>query len=79
MAPQARRKLERFEGMDPSFGESREAKLVKDILVHFEAFDVDGFTQTVYEYDSISKLDAWKTTVLLKVKSALKESGDSLT
>jgi hypothetical protein len=33
----------------------------------------------VFEYDSISKLDSFKTSMLLKVKNALKEGGDSLT
>jgi len=65
--------------MDPTFSDTRECKLVKDVLAQFEALDVDAFTQVVFEYDSISKLDAWKTSVLLKVKNAIKESGDSLT
>lgn len=78
-APQARAKLEKYEGQDPSFSESRECKLVKDLLSHCEAFDTDGFTQVVFEYDQISKLDSWKTSMLLKTKVALKEGGDSLT
>lgn len=77
--PQARAKLDKYEEMDPSFSDSREAKLVKDLLVHCQAFDTEQFTQTVFEYDSVSKLDAWKTGMLLKVKVALKEGGDSLT
>lgn len=76
---QARAKLEQYEGMDPSFSDSREAKLVKDLLVACEAFDAEQLTQAVFEYDQISKLDSWKTSMLLKVKQALKEGGDSLT
>ncbi|KAG8465843.1 hypothetical protein KFE25_005413 [Diacronema lutheri] len=75
----ARAKLEQYEGMDPSFSDSREAKLVKDLLVACEAFDAEQLTQAVFEYDQISKLDSWKTSMLLKVKQALKEGGDSLT
>ena len=65
--------------MDPSFSDARECKLCKDLLVQCEAFDVDAFTQVVFEYDSISKLDPWKTTLLLKIKNVIKEGGDSLT
>jgi hypothetical protein len=31
--------------MDPSFSDSRECKLIKDMLVHCEAYDAEGFTQ----------------------------------
>ncbi|KAJ1635491.1 soluble NSF attachment protein alpha isoform [Pavlovales sp. CCMP2436] len=75
----ARAMLERYEGQDPSFSESRECKLVKDVLAHCEAFDVEAFTQVIFEYDQIAKLDTWKTSILLKVKNSLKEGGDSLT
>lgn len=34
--------------------------------------DVDAFTQAVVEYDSISKLDQWKTSILLRIKNSIK-------
>jgi len=40
--------------------------------------DVDMFTEKVIEYDKLTKLDDWKTTVLLKIKKGISE-GPSLT
>jgi alpha-soluble NSF attachment protein len=37
-----------------------------------ETNDVEAFTNAVVEFDSISKLDAWKTSILLKIKKGIK-------
>jgi alpha-soluble NSF attachment protein len=39
-----------------------------------EECDIEVFTDAVAEYDSVSKLDKWKTTLLLRIKNAMKES-----
>lgn len=39
--------------------------------------EIDGFTQVVKDYDSISRLDPWHTTLLLRVKKRL-SAGDDL-
>jgi len=41
---------------------------VKSLIGHMEENDVDGFTETVKSYDSISRLDPWFTTILLRIK-----------
>ena len=35
--------------------------------------DVDAFTEAVKAYDSISRLDSWHTTLLLKVKKTIND------
>jgi len=40
----------------------------------YEDMDVEKFTNEVYEFDQVSKLDKWKTTVLLRIKNKLKDS-----
>ena len=62
--------------MDVSFCDSREAKLLDNLIEAIEEEDVDKFTNFTYEYDSISKLDNWKTTLLLRVKKALQQAGE---
>lgn len=62
--------------MDVSFCDSREAKLLDSLIEAIEEEDVDKFTNVTYEYDSISKLDNWKTTLLLRVKKALQQAGE---
>jgi len=61
---------------------SRECKLLDDLCAAFKDGSVDAFTDAVYSYDQISKLDPWKTSVLLKVKQSIQKAsgqGDDLT
>jgi alpha-soluble NSF attachment protein len=44
-----------------------------------EESDVERFTGAVYQYDQVTKLDNWKTGVLLRVKKALEEDEGGLT
>ena len=44
---------------------------VQALLNHLEDANVDGFTEAVKEYDSISRLDQWYTTMLLRVKKTI--------
>jgi len=30
----------------------------------------------LFQYDQLSKLDKWKTTLLLRIKSSIEESGE---
>jgi len=68
----ARRALEKYQEMDVTFASQRECKFLEQILDAAEKYDVDAFTQAVVEYDSISKLDQWKTSILLKIKNSIK-------
>lgn len=50
---------------------SREGKLLADLVAAFKDGNSEAFTDAVYNYDQISKLDPWKTSVLLKIKNQL--------
>lgn len=41
------------------------------LMNHLEDQNVDAFTDTVKEYDSISRLDQWYTTMLLRIKKSI--------
>eukprot|EP00268_Persea_americana_P003630 TRINITY_DN110_c0_g1_i5.p1 TRINITY_DN110_c0_g1~~TRINITY_DN110_c0_g1_i5.p1 ORF type:complete len:290 (-),score=69.81 TRINITY_DN110_c0_g1_i5:263-1132(-) len=74
--------LERYEELDPTFSGTREYKFLADLAASIDEEDVDRFTNAIKEFDSMTRLDAWKTTLLLKVKNALKakeEEEDDLT
>ncbi|CAJ0939089.1 unnamed protein product, partial [Mesorhabditis belari] len=60
--------LKRYEDASPSFAETREAKLVKEILATLEGQNEDAFTEAVTKYNKISPLDPWMTSLLVKVK-----------
>ncbi len=54
--------------MDATFEDTREHKLLGDLAAAMEAGDVPTFTSVVQEFDSMSRLDQWKTTLLLRAK-----------
>lgn len=44
-----------------------------------EQGDVDAFQEAVFNYDQVTKLDNWKTGVLLRIKKGLESEVDGLT
>ncbi|GKU92214.1 hypothetical protein SLE2022_072470 [Rubroshorea leprosula] len=64
--------LERYQELDPSFSGTREYRLLADIASSIDEEDVAKFTDVVKEFDSMTPLDPWKTTLLLRVKEKLK-------
>jgi soluble NSF attachment protein len=62
--------------MYPAFSDSRECKFVKQILEKLEDQDIEGFTKVVEDYDSVSRLDQWFTTILLKIKKQVQQEPD---
>ena len=67
---------ERFASLDMSFRDSREGKFCNDLVECVEQFDPEGFATVCFEYDRISKLDAWKTSILYKIKLTIMDQGD---
>jgi len=76
---QANDKFNKYCSMDVSFEESREGKFLQNLIEKVLGQDIEGFTTEVAEYDSITKLDPWKTTVLLTVKNQMKDAEEDLT
>ncbi len=68
--------MSRYSSLDFSLRESREGKFAEDLITAVNAFDSEGFATACYEYDRISKLDPWKTTILLSVRKSVEGEGD---
>ncbi|CAI9758859.1 unnamed protein product [Fraxinus pennsylvanica] len=64
--------LDKYQDMDPTFSRTREYKLLADLAAAVDDEDVAKFTAAVKEFDTITRLDTWKTTLLLQVKETLK-------
>ena len=62
-----------------TFESTREAKFAKALIEAIEAGDTEAFTGAVFEYDRISKLDNWKTAILLKIKRNLEAADGDFT
>ncbi|XP_015595646.1 alpha-soluble NSF attachment protein [Cephus cinctus] len=72
----AQHAIERYSEQYPAFQDSREYKLLKTLIEHVEEQNLEGFTEAVKEYDSISRLDQWYTTVLLRIKKQVNDNPD---
>ncbi|KAG0811240.1 hypothetical protein G6F29_003213 [Rhizopus arrhizus] len=63
--------LANYCNMDASFESTREYTLLSGIVDCINQGDIERYTQIVYDYDKLTRLDAWKTAVLLKIKNTI--------
>ncbi|KAI2632029.1 TPR-like protein [Hypoxylon sp. NC1633] len=70
------RALEKYRDLDPTFPSTREYQLITDLAAAIEAGDQDQFTDKLFQFDQMSKLDKWKTTILVRVKNNIEEAGE---
>lgn len=70
------RALEKYRDMDPTFPSQREHQLLVDLYEAVEAGDQEMFADKLFQYDQMSKLDKWKTVILLKIKNSIEEKGE---
>ncbi|KUI67249.1 hypothetical protein VM1G_03523 [Cytospora mali] len=68
------RALEKYRDMDPGFATQREHQLLIDLIAAIEEGDQEKFADKLYAYDQMSKIDKWKTAILLRIKSAIEEA-----
>jgi alpha-soluble NSF attachment protein len=65
--------LSRYRDMDPSFTQQREHQLLVDLTEAVREGDDEAFADKLFQYDQLTKLDKWKTTLLLRVKNAIQK------
>lgn len=63
--------LEKYRSLDPRFAGSREGDLLAAMAEALESQDVEMFVDKLSDYDQMTKLDAWKTKFLVKVKDQM--------
>ncbi|KAH8919659.1 TPR-like protein [Atractiella rhizophila] len=68
--------LDNYVSQDPGFSQTREFKFLSAIADAYEKSDKDQYATEVKEYDSLTKLDSWKTRVLLQIKNAIPDLED---
>jgi len=72
----AEQAMAKYENLDYTFGDSREGKFASALIAAFNGHDVEGFSTACYEFDRISKLNPWQTSILVKVKRSIDDGGD---
>ncbi|KAL2095030.1 hypothetical protein ACEWY4_009749 [Coilia grayii] len=70
--------IQRYEGMFPAFSDSRECKLLKKLLDAHDEQNVDAYTDAIKEFDTITRLDQWQTTMLLRIKKTIQDEESDL-
>jgi alpha-soluble NSF attachment protein len=63
----------RYGNQDVTFSSTREVKFVNALFEATEAGDIEAYTRAVGEFDQITRLDNWKTAILLKIKRGLEQ------
>ncbi|KAF9975059.1 hypothetical protein BGZ73_001419 [Actinomortierella ambigua] len=61
----------RYCEMDVTFSSTRECQFLQAILDAVDSTDVELFTTKVIEFDNLTKLDNWKTKILLEIKKSI--------
>ena len=61
----------------PAFEDSREFKLVTKLIEAHDNNSPDGFAEAIAEYDKITRIDEWLTTILLRIKKTISSAGGS--
>lgn len=70
--------VQRYEAMFPAFSDARECKLLKKLLDAHDEQNIDAYTEAIKEFDSISRLDQWQTTMLLRIKKTIQDEENDL-
>lgn len=70
------RALASYRELDPTFASTREHGLLVDLTEAVEQGDQEVFADKLFEFDRMSKLDKWKTTLLLRIKNGIEEKGE---
>ncbi|KAH8705637.1 vesicular-fusion protein sec17 [Talaromyces proteolyticus] len=67
------RALESYRNIDPTFASTREHQLLVDLSEAVEQGEQDAFADKLFQFDQLSKLDKWKTTLFLRIKDTIEE------
>ncbi|KAE8353492.1 soluble NSF attachment protein [Aspergillus coremiiformis] len=70
------RALENYRDIDTTFASTREHQLLVDLVQTIEQGDQEAFADKLFQYDQLSKLDKWKTTLLLRIKNNIEEQAE---
>lgn len=68
-----KRAVESYRELDPNFASTREHMLLTDLIGSVEEGDQEGFSDKLFQFDQLSKLDKWKTAILVRIKNNIEK------
>ncbi|KAG9395766.1 NSF attachment protein [Carpediemonas membranifera] len=72
----ARQNLSIYADIDHTLPGSREYKFIEKLIEAFESTSADDWAQACADYDSIARLNRWKTTMLLRGRDHIEGAGE---
>jgi len=70
--------VDKYKDLHPAFEPTRECKLIENCVQAFQEDDVNKFTDFLFNYDKIYRLDSWTSSLLLTIKRALQNEPHQL-
>jgi alpha-soluble NSF attachment protein len=70
------RALESYRDIDPTFTSTRENQLLTDLTEAVEHGDQEAFSDKLFQFDQLSRLDKWKTALFVRIKDSIEEAGE---
>jgi alpha-soluble NSF attachment protein len=65
--------VNKYKSQDTTFASTREAKFLDVLIEAVEAGDMAAFTNSAFEFDQVTKLDNWKTSIMLRIKRGIQD------
>lgn len=69
-------KVSDYKDLHAQFESSRECQFLDALAATWDEKDLEKFTDAVYDFDQIQKLDNWKSGILLAIKNRMKAIAD---
>ncbi|CAI5747344.1 unnamed protein product [Peronospora destructor] len=69
-------KWDEFQDIDYTFADSREGRFLQQMNQSYEVFNADTFADAVFQFDTISKIEPWKISLLLRIKEGIQGEVD---
>ena len=69
-------KWDEFQDIDYTFADSREGRFLQQMNQSYVAFNADAFADAVFQFDTISKIEPWKISLLLRIKESIQGEVD---
>lgn len=74
----AQRAFEEYAALDPTFAESKEFALLKDLLQAVKDGDDQAFADKLAAFNQFSPLDNWKVSICLRIRESIQAAEDDI-
>lgn len=70
------RAMDTYREDDPTWPAQREHQLLGDLAEAYDEADAEKYADKLFQYDQMSKLNKWQTTMFLRIKDAIDNKGE---